>query len=521
MRPIPVLLAWLLLAATPAAQPARTIPLGDPVYDAIERLQRRGHLLALHPTALPYTEAEVSAAVAALDTVTLAPRPAEWLRLVRRRLPVAVPEAGRLAVRADIGAAPHASTSARMDALRPAPDSLRPPSFRVGGGGVWTQADAHVTLGAGPVVAQLGIVHSLYANDDPDGLDVVNRAMMRNEEGYVAYRGALVDVALGRIGTHWGRARRDALTLSDNPRAFDALHLRLGTPRIAVRSLLGQLDSARPDGSFRDEIGQRPGDRPNDEVRVDRFVAAHRFDWRPSRAVALTFLESALYSGPNADPSLAYLLPTQAFSLLVDNTPKNTENNGAVGGMLWAYWRDWTVAGQLFLDDFDFVSLREPPAFAATGSVTRADLAPGLDLEAGMTAVTARAYNAPQPEGTYVYARRGLGTEFNDYVHLQLRADWFAAPGLTLSPQIQALWQGEQSPDSPYPANDEARAILSGAVTRTLRVGLGATYLPDPRWWARADLGANASGDATSRGVHGTVTVGVRLGVAGTVRAEL
>ena len=501
----------LTASAAVGAQPARSIPVQDPTYVFIERLQRRGHLLELHPTALPYTEAQVTAALATLDDDGLDARETEWAGLIRRRLPVAVPDPGELAIRADIGVLPKVSTSARLDPLRPVVADV---SFPLGDGAFYTQADAHVTIGTGPFVAQLGVLHSLYANDDPDGLDIVNRAMMRNEEGYVAYRGGLVDVALGRVGTHWGTAGRDALVLSDNPHPFDAVHLRIGGDRIAVRSVLGQLDSALPDGTFTDVIGQRPGDRPSAEPRLDRFFAAHRFDWRPSRYLALTVLESALYSGANADPSLGYLMPTQVFSFLVDNTPKNVENNGVAAGMLWAHWRDWTLNGQLLVDDFDFVNGEEPASAALTGSLTRADLLPGLDGELGVTAVTARAYNSPQPEGDYLYALRGLGVEFNDYVHLSLRADWFAARGLTLSPQVQALWQGERSPESPYPFENNVDTILSGDVQRTLRLGLEAQYQTDVRWRINSNFGFNISGEPVLRGFHGVASVMVQLGVA-------
>ena len=519
MRPLLLLALSALVAA--AAQPARTVPVGDPLYDAVERLQRRGLLLELHPTALPYTEAEVRRALATVDSARVSPRAAEWLGLVRRQLTAAAPGPDRLGIRADLGVEPVASTSARLDALRPLRGTADAPSFRVGEGGFWTQADATVAVGTGAVVAQLGVFHSLYANDDPDGFDVVNRAMMRNQEAYVAYRGELADIALGSIGTHWGLAGHDALVVSDNPWPFDALHLRVGTPRVSVRSVVGQLDSARPDGTFRDEIGERPGDRPNGEPRVDRYLAAHRFDWRPSRKVALTVLESAIYSGENADLSLGYLLPTQVFTFFVDNTPKNTENNGFVAGMLWAQWRAWTLSGQVLIDDFDVVSGIEPASAAITGALVRADAVPGLDLELEGTAVTARAYNAPQREGIYTFALRGLATEFSDYVRLGLGADWYAARGLTVSPRVQALWQGERSIESPYPRNDEAGAILTGDVTRTLRLGLDLAYQSDPRWWARADLGVNASGDPFADGFHATVAVGARLNAAGAVRAGL
>jgi hypothetical protein len=40
------------------AQPNRVIPVEDWTYFYLQRLQRRGYLLDLHPTALPYTHGE-------------------------------------------------------------------------------------------------------------------------------------------------------------------------------------------------------------------------------------------------------------------------------------------------------------------------------------------------------------------------------------------------------------------------------------------------------------------------------
>ena len=510
-----LLLLFVASALAVGAQPARTVPVGDALYDAVERMQRRGLLLELHPTAQPYTEAEVAAALDALPD-SLAGVEAEWAGFLRRRLPTARPGPGEIAVRADISTTLHASTSARLDALRPLD---APRSIPLGDGALYTDADAHVAIGTDRLVAQLGVRHSLYYNDAPDGYDIVNRAMMRNEEGYFAYRSPLADVAVGRVGVQWGRAGRDALLLSSNPPPFDALHLRLGGSRVAVRGVLGQLDSALPDGTFSGTIGSRPGDRPSAEPRIDRYFAAHRFDWRPSRHVALTVMESAVYSGANADLSLAYLVPTHAFAFLIDNTPKNVENNGAVGAMLWAQWRRWTLHGEVFVDDFDVVSGTEPASAALTGSLTWAGL-PRADAEIGLTAVTARAYASPQPEGTYVFALRGLGTEFNDFVHLRARSDVYALPGLTVSPQIHALWQGEQTPEAPYLLDNSVPAILTGDVRRTLRLAVEGRYDRDPRWWARADLGLNLGDDAAD-GFHAVVALGARLGTAGSVRADL
>ena len=509
-------LTALLTAAPLGAQPARTLPLGDEAYRLIERLQRRGVLLELHPTALPYTEAEVARAVDGTRLAGLRPHEAEWLRGLERRARPAEPAGDELALRADIGAGTSVSSSGRLDPLRPTDGD---PTLSAGGLAVFPSASAHVALGTERAVAQLGLRHSVYANDDPDGLDLVNRLMVRNEEGYVAYRSPRVDVALGRIETHWGPAHRDALFVSDNPRPFDAVHLRIGGPRLSVRGLLGELDAANPDGTF----DGRAGDDPSAAPRIDRFVAAHRFDWRPSPFVALTVFESAIYSGANAGLSPAWLLPTQGFAFFVDNTPKNVENNGSVGGGLWVHRRGWTLAGELFLDDLDLLNSSEPASAAITGSLTRAELLPRLDAEIGLTAVTARAYNAAQPEGKFVYGLRGLGTEFNDYVRARAGADWYPSRGVTVSPDVEGLWQGEQTIESPFPANDQVDTILTGDVVRTLRLGAEVRVARDPRWWAALDLGLNITDDPARLGsdLSGLFTFGLQLSTAGAVRADV
>ena len=513
------LLAALLLSPIAAAQHARTVPLDDPAYVLIERLQRRGHLLGLHPTALPYTEGEIARALE--QAPTGAGRAGEWADLLRQRVDLAEPASDEIAVRADIGAEFDVATSGRLDPLRPVDGD---PTIPVGPVNVFPHADAHVTLGTDRLVAQLGLRHDVYANDDPDGLDVVKRLMIRNQEGYVGVRTPSADLVLGRVATHWGVAGQDALAVSDNPYPYDALHLRIGSPRLAVRGLLGQLDSALPDGTFPDQDGQRPGDRPSAEPRIDRWLAAHRFDWRPVPQLALTVLETTLYSGANAGPSLTYLMPTQGFAFLVDNTPKNVENNGAVGAMLWGHHAGWTLHGEVFFDDLDILTGSEPASAALTGSLTRAGIVDDLDASFTLTAVTARNYNAGQPEGIYTYALRGLGVEYNDMVRARLAADWYPTRGLAVSPDVEALWQGEQTIDGPFPDNDEIGTILTGEVGRTLRLGVEARYQPVWWAWARADLGVNL-GDGVpggqGAGVEGLFTVGMRLATTGTMRADI
>ena len=216
--------------------------------------------------------------------------------------------------------------------------------------------------------------------------------------------------------------------------------------------------------------------------------------------------------------------------LVIGNTtyaPKNDENNGLIGGELWAYLRPLTLTGQVLLDDLDVTNATdEPGSLAFTGSLLWAGAAANVDAGFSLEAVTARAYNTHPPEGRYIYGLRGLATQFSDYVHATLFTDLYLdglAPGLTVTPRLHALWQGSRDIRQPYPSNEEVGWILESPVERTLRAALQLRYQPDPRFWGRLEYGVNATRtgeDTQVRGV-GLLTVGARLSFARPYRVSL
>src|SRR5690625_7435512 len=68
--------------------PATLIRVEDPVYEYITRLQRRGHMLSLNPTALPYTRGEIAGALSRVDSRRLAPREQVWADTIVERVEV-------------------------------------------------------------------------------------------------------------------------------------------------------------------------------------------------------------------------------------------------------------------------------------------------------------------------------------------------------------------------------------------------------------------------------------------------
>lgn len=492
------------LAGAASAQSHRLLPLGDPAYTLVERLQRRGHLLALNPTALPYDEAAVAGALARLVPSDLSRVEARWADRLRRRLRP-TPARAESAFTLETGGGARATNNERLDPARWT--DAADPTVAFGPVNVYPVAVFQASVDAGPLVAQLGARLDPFYQDDPDGLDVANVSVfLRNEEAHVGVVGRYGEVRLGTYARQWGVPSGDGVIVSDNPQPYDALSVRIGGERASVRSFTAELDAATSDGRFTGRVGDR-----SREGSLRRFLAAHRLDWRPKPWLVVAGIESMLYSSSNASLSLPALLPTAVLSFLNDGGPRNNENNGIVGGLFWVQRGRTTVTGQIAFDDFDLFNGEEPPSVALTGQAVVAGIADAVDVGVGLTAVTARAYNSQFPEQTYVFALRGIGAPASDYLDARVFAEASlegVLPGLTVSPEARLLIQGETSFQDPYLPNS-APLIFVGDAERTLRLGLRAD-LTQPWWFVRADLGVNLTrNDGFVRGADRTRFVGL------------
>lgn len=498
------ILAWCRPAAAQEVPRARLVPIEDGVYEYIERLQRRGFLLELNPTALPYTSGKIADAVERVYQRDLDPASRRWLDLIADRIGYRRSETDDLLIGAELRAGSRFTTTRRLDLLRPSGDDEAVMPF--------TSIRGYAT--SGPWAIQLGVTHDRYYVVDPDGIKSVLRLQARNEENYVGIDTRYATLYLGRFTHHWGQPGRAGLFISDNPRSYDLISFRLGSERLALRSVLGELDAMTSD--------QRFTGRAFEEGSVRRFLAAHRVDWRPRPNIAVSFLESGLFSGGSSGFSLKYLNPIQVFIFAIDNQPKNDENKGLVGGNLWMQFGRTTINGQILVDDVDIMGqTSEPISMALAGSAVFAGIVPALDAGVSLELVTARTYNTHQREGQYLYLLRGLATNFSDYIHGALFTDFYADAllgGLRLSPRVDVMWQGEFDMRDPYPANvGDVGTILKGDEERTIRLSLPIRYQPSTYFWISADPGLNltsnvdhVAGSSRSRFV-GMAAFGVRL----------
>ncbi len=483
---------------------ARPIEVGDWRYTLIQRLQEAGLLQKLHPTRLPYTHAGVARALDALDGRDILPERRRVADELRSSLQIA-PERGKnLVLHGQLEVGARAANSDRLDALRP----IRDEAF------AYQNASAKLSADFGKLFAQAGARHDRYYDSDPDGLDAANRLMSRSESNYLGYQGKFIRALIGRVSNHWSSVSGQGLFVSGNPLSFDHALVTLGTARISMTALMGELDSITEDGRFTGAAGA-------DSVAGNRkrFLFSHRLDFRPNEQWSITILESVVFSGQNAGPSLKYLNPLHVHGIELDNKPKNEENNGLVGLMIWHRRTSASFLGELMLDDFDFLGEgNEKPSIAAHASLT-STLGPGT-LRLGSTIVTARAYNSHQQEGSYLYLLRGIGTQFSDYVHGRLAFSYYAdhvLPNLSIEPGIDYLAQGEADFRQLLPDRDSnVGTILTGTVERTLRASTKLSVSND-RFNVLLDVGINsvdnhghAVGISKTRFV-GTVSMSLRL----------
>lgn len=464
----------------------RPVPGDHWAYEYIHRLQARGYLTSLHPTALPYTGGEIASALKSLRIEELPQPVRRWAERLHEEYGSSQDERGaQVGITVQPGV--RASSTQRLDPLRPAPDSDVP--LQVAGLHVYPQTAIRVFLEHGPLVAQGGMRFDAWYRYDPDALEAANRLVSRNEEAYIGFGTRYVSVYAGRLAQHWGPYGETALLISQNPVDFDRMYVRIGGDRLALRSIVGELDSMTGDGRFTGTAGA-------DSVRsgsIRRYLSAHRLDWRPSRNVAISLMESTVWSGSSAGLSLKFFNPLTLHALAVDGRPKNDENNGLLAGMAWAQYRTWTFQGQVLLDDADLLNQSgEPSSIALSGSLKYAGLA-RADLGTAWTAVAARTYNAHQPEGRYTHLLRGIGAPYNDYIHAAAYATFYAGRGeldLAVSPRLDILFQGTADIHDPYPfAADAVEFILDGVAERVVRPGLRLRAQHGASWWGQIDVG--------------------------------
>lgn len=172
-------------------------------------------------------------------------------------------------------------------------------------------------------------------------------------EGYVRYDGGIFSAQVGRERLLWGSGYGDKLVVSDNVRVFDFIRADAEYKAIKYTFLHGWLL-----GRKSQRTSPLPPPYPStaslsEPIVADKYLGAHRLEITFPR-FTLGFQEMAIYSNRSVD--LAYLNPVT----LIESAQRSREERDNV---LWAFdvkthlLRNTELQATLLLDDLNFPKL--------------------------------------------------------------------------------------------------------------------------------------------------------------------
>ncbi len=446
-------------------------------YRYIDLLQDRGYLRELSRSIRPYTRGEVAEAIARLagGRKKLGGVEGGWVELLEREF------AGDIRLlRSDGGGGPayYLRGVGREDAVL---------QRNRGDADYFFSGEGVIRYPALVFSTRFSVDQGLF--DDPYYLGRKDISLAgRIEDSYLLAGGRWITLFIGRTERNWSPFPGTSLFLSRNPFSYDHLFLRLGGRRLALRSMFARL-SDLPSG-----YGGESG--------VQRYLSAHRIDFRLGGWLQMGIFESALYGRQGAGIDLALLNPFSPYIVIENATSR--EMNSFVG--FDAYFTPssrWTASVQLLVDDVKLSIFGrpifygkevEPNEFGMALGATWADPF-GLshsNLHVRYVKVTNYTYNAPDSLERYLQAGKGLGAApGNDFDELSEGIEFFPLNSWIFDVSSAYRRKGEGRVTDPFPAEFSSSHIPfpSGVVEKNLSLSAGARFQPSDRWFVRGRLG--------------------------------
>ena len=358
-------LAGLAGAIPAAAQTAPlSIPLHDPVYVALEGLERSGCPAARVSPYRPFTLAQVRAAVMrAAGDARCSSALVEPLAARYGRAPVdsslsgpgglPSPQSAPPPLSAQFhlgGAATVRLTSLGAAEFRPLWEDLRPesdgdpPIVGLLRARAWWE----------PISNLVGVVEAYgqsHRANDPQ----IRARQLRSTSGVVGVSEATLAAAWGPITVSFGRDREvwlghgaESLVLSGHSPALDRIALSLSTERFQGRALYAMLDDVVLD-TLRGEL---PSGTP--DQRFHRALVAHSLTWRPNDGFELSVGETVLLSRGSRTLDLGYANPLMPFIVTQNDAGREgseTRDNIAAFLAVRGHAGRSRVVGELLVDD--------------------------------------------------------------------------------------------------------------------------------------------------------------------------
>jgi hypothetical protein len=318
-------------------------------------------------------------------------------------------------------------------------------------------------------------------------------------DGYLRYANEMFSAQIGHERILWGLGSDQKMIASDNVRTYD--FIRIGAE---YKSFQYTFAHAWLLGSEYDIQFQLPGDTTayTEPANADKYFAAHRFEFTFPKVVDVGFQEIAIYS--NRSPDLAYLNPL----ILIESAQRA---RGERDNVYWAFDLEThflaglQLSGTLFFDDIHLPEFFEPKwynryAYQASALFAEPLFFTNMSMVIEYTRVEPYVFSHNRSrENTYSSLGALLGPRIGpnaDAWHLRL--DWLPARRLQISARATFERSGENVYDStgllvknvggdfrqPHRPNDPVdRVFLDGTLMKRDRIELTSAYEVVHQFW--------------------------------------
>jgi hypothetical protein len=268
-------------------------------------------------------------------------------------------------------------------------------------------------------------------------------------EGYVRYGGDIFSVQVGRERMLWGLAYDQQMVASRNVRVYDFIRAGARYGKFQYTFIHAWLLGKQSSVNF-----TVPGDTTvySEPTNADKYFAAHRFEFSFPHLFDIGFQEMAIYS--NRSPDLAYLNPL----IVIESAQRS---RGERDNVYWAFDLEThflpglQLSGTILFDDLHFGEFFEPRwynryAYQAGFLLSDPLFLPNMLCVVEYTRVEPFVFSHDRSrESTYSSLDAILGPRIGPNADAWfVRLDWNPANRLTLSGRLTLERSGENVYDS-------------------------------------------------------------------------
>ena len=414
----------------------RYIPLDNPAYDYLNRLQERGLLGKLVIGLRPYTRLQVLEAIRAQDHSYLSDMELSWLgRLEEECLVDIVPakdaekdEKTMVIARGEANAYLRNERPDRQD----------------------TEIGASFGGRFGRVVYDFRVLHAPHLlgysdttnHRDPNVKIPLEEGLIRPMEGYLKADYRFMDgkysaeILFGRMSRNWSPSLDGSLIMNGDMMGIDQLALSLRSSRFVLTHFIAQLDG----------MNYRP-DQNSPYIHANRFLTAHRLDIKVRDNIRFGVTETVVYGGEDKNFDMALMNPITSYRLVAIQAKGDHANNTwlCFDGH-WQVNRTLGLWGQWLIDDLlRSEQYQDRWAMELGGRVRNVFFLDNSTLTFNYGYATSFVYNTFYPPERYLFYGRHVGSSLgNDYNQVSARFRYFLNPELDMGLDVSITEHGQQ-----------------------------------------------------------------------------